>query len=72
MTIYKNYIDKAITDKPKGNFKMKPGMIYFIKYQTRSQNIFRLEFLSFIDYYDKLQELRNKATNILDYGAIGE
>ena len=72
MTTYKNYTDKDTTDRKRVNFNMRPNMIYFIKYQTRSLNIVRLEFHSFIEYCDKLEQLRNKATNILDYGAIGE
>ena len=51
---------------------MSQGVKYFIKYQTKSLNIINEEFTSFIEYCDKLTKLRNKATNILDYGAFGE
>lgn len=72
MTIYRNYTDKAIMDKKKVNFKMNFDMKYFIKYQSRSLIIMKEEFNNFIEYCDRLEYLRNKATNILDYGAIGE
>lgn len=72
MTIYKTYIDKVITDKKRVNFNMNPDMKYFIKYQARSLDTIKEFFPNFIEYYDRLEYLRNKATNILDYGAIGE
>lgn len=59
-------------DKKKVNFKMNFDMKYFIKYQSRSLIIMKEEFNNFIEYCDRLEYLRNKATNILDYGAIGE
>ena len=70
MTTYKNYTAKDITDKKRESFKLT--VIYLIKYQTRLGDIIQEGFNSFDEYYDRLKELRNKATNILDYGAVGE
>ena len=47
-------------------------MLYFIKYQSKTGIIMQDEFNLFGEYYDRLTQLRNKATNILDYGAFGE
>ena len=47
-------------------------MLYFIKYQSKIGDIRKEEFEIFGKYYDRLTQLRNKATNILDYGAFGE